>query len=95
MPTYKYRCPNGHEFEAIHGMGDPPPTACEVCGAAPLTRVFYPISVSFTGPGFYATDYGRGEQKPEATVPTGDSVKASDKGAKTTDAKATKKSEPE
>ena len=95
MPTYAYRCPNGHDFEAIHGMGDPPPTACEACGAAPVTRVFYPISVSFTGPGFYATDYGRSEQKPEATAPTGDSVKASDKGAEKTDAKPTKKSEPE
>jgi putative FmdB family regulatory protein len=95
MPTYKYRCPNGDEFEAIHGMHDPPPTACEICGAAPVTRVFYPISVSFTGPGFYATDYGQGEQKPEATTPAGDSVKASDKGAKKTDAKTTKKSEPE
>jgi putative FmdB family regulatory protein len=94
MPTYKYRCPNGHEFEATHGMGDPPLTACEVCSAAPVTRVFYPISVSFTGPGFYATDYGQGEQKPEATSPTG-SVKASDKGAKKTDAKTTKRSEPE
>jgi putative FmdB family regulatory protein len=95
MPTYKYRCPNGDEFEVIHRMDDPPPTACAVCGAAPVTRVFYPISVSFTGPGFYATDYGRGEQKPEATTPTGDSVKASAKAAKKTDAKTTKKPEPE
>jgi putative FmdB family regulatory protein len=93
MPTYGYRCPNGHEFEAIHGMGDPPPTACEVCGAEPVTRVFYPISVSFTGSGFYATDYGQGEQKPEATAPVGDGAKAPDKGAKTTDEKTTKNPE--
>src|SRR5205823_1622595 len=33
MPTYGYRCPKGHEFEAIHGMGAPPPTTCQVCGA--------------------------------------------------------------
>jgi putative FmdB family regulatory protein len=94
MPTYNYRCRNGHEFEAIHGMDAAPPTACELCGAAPVTRVFYPISVSFTGPGFYATDYGQGEQKPEATTSTGDSVKASDTGAKKTDAKTTKTTEP-
>jgi hypothetical protein len=30
LPTYKYCCPNGHDFEAIHGMGDPPPTATRV-----------------------------------------------------------------
>jgi putative FmdB family regulatory protein len=93
MPTYKYRCPNGDEFEAIHGMDAAPPTACEVCGAAPVTTVFYPIAVSFTGPGFYATDYGQGEQKPEATSPTGESVKAPDKAATKTAAKTTKKSE--
>jgi putative FmdB family regulatory protein len=95
MPTYGYRCPKGHEFEAIHGMGAPPPTACQVCGAAPVSRVFYPISTSFTGTGFYSTDYGQGEQKPEATAPADDSVKASDKDAKKTDAKTTKKSESE
>jgi putative FmdB family regulatory protein len=95
MPTYKYRCPNGHEFEAIHGMDDPPPTTCEVCSAAPINRVFYPISVSFTGPGFYATDYGQGEQKPEAATPTGDSVKTSDDTATKTDKKPTKKDDPQ
>ena len=94
MPTYGYRCPKGHEFEAIHGMGAPPPTACEVCGAEPITRVFYPISVSFKGSGFYTTDYGRSEQKPEASAPAGDSVKASDKGVKNTDEKNTNTPEP-
>ena len=71
-----------------------PPTACQVCGAAPVNRVFYPISVSFTGSGFYATDYGRGEQKPEAAASTGDSVKTSDDSAKKTDEKSTKKADP-
>jgi putative FmdB family regulatory protein len=82
MPTYGYRCPKGHEFEAIHGMGGPPPTACEICGATPVSRVFYPISISFTGKGFYATDYGQREQKPEATASSGNGVKASDDGAR-------------
>jgi putative FmdB family regulatory protein len=95
MPTYGYRCPKGHEFEAIHGMGGPPTTACEICGATPVSRVFYPISISFTGKGFYATDYGQGEQKPEATASGGNGVKASDDGARKTDEKTTKKSQPE
>ena len=94
MPTYGYRCPKGHEFEAVHGMGAPPPTACEVCGAAPVSRVFYPISTSFTGTGFYSTDYGQGEQKPEPATPAGDSVKVLDEGAKKTDEKTTKKPNP-
>ena len=95
MPTYGYRCPKGHEFEAIHGMGGPPPTACQVCGAAPVSRVFYPISTSFTGSGFYSTDYGQGERKPEPTTSATDSVKVLDKGTKKTDEKTTKKPEPD
>jgi putative FmdB family regulatory protein len=95
MPTYGYRCPKGHEFEAIHGMGAPPPTACQVCGAAPVSRVFYPISTSFTGTGFYSTDYGPGEQKPEPKTPADESVKVLDKGAKKPDEKTTNKPEPE
>ena len=91
MPTYGYRCPKGHEFEAIHSMGAPPPTACEVCGAAPVSRVFFPISTSFTGTGFYSTDYGQREQKPEPTTPASDSVKVLDKDAKKTGEKPTKK----
>jgi len=59
MPIYEYKCPNGHLFEVIHGMTDPSPSACEVCGAAPLQRVLHPVAVHYKGSGFYSTDYGR------------------------------------
>jgi putative FmdB family regulatory protein len=59
MPIYEYKCPNGHLFEVIHGMTEPPPAACEVCGAAPLQRVLHPVAVHYKGSGFYSTDYGR------------------------------------
>ena len=95
MPTYGYRCPEGHEFEAIHRMGGPPPTACEICGETPVSRVFYPIAISFTGKGFYATDYGQREQKPEAAASGEDGVKAPEDRAGKTDEKTTKKSQPE
>jgi putative FmdB family regulatory protein len=58
MPVYEYRCENGHTFEAVQRMSDPPMTACEVCGA-PVQRVFHPVAVHFKGSGFYTTDYGR------------------------------------
>ena len=95
MPTYGYRCPNGHEFEAIHGMGAAPPTACQVCGADPVSRIFYPISTSFTGSGFYSTDYGQGEQKPESKTPTDESAKRLEKDAKKTDETAKKAKRPQ
>jgi putative FmdB family regulatory protein len=65
MPIYEYRCPNGHLFELFQRMGDPPPNACEICGAAPVARVFHPVPVFFKGSGFYSTDYGRGKRKKE------------------------------
>jgi len=43
MPIYEYRClEEGHIFEALQKMGDPPLEECEVC-QGPVTRV---ISVS-------------------------------------------------
>jgi putative FmdB family regulatory protein len=63
MPTYEYRCPKGHTFELFQRMTDAPPDACEVCGAAPVERVLYPVAVHFKGSGFYSTDYGKGKKK--------------------------------
>jgi len=76
MPVYDYRCPNGHEVEVLHRMDDPPPKACEICGAAPLERVFHPVPVFFKGSGFYATDYGRRKRKAESSS-EGDGAKPS------------------
>ncbi len=59
MPIYEYKCPNGHLFEVIHGMNDPSPSVCEVCGEGPLQRVLHPVAVHYKGSGFYSTDYGR------------------------------------
>ncbi len=63
MPIYEYRCPKGHLFDVFHGMSEPSPEACEVCGAAPLERVLHPVAVHYKGSGFYSTDYGRGGRK--------------------------------
>ena len=44
MPIYEYKCPNGHLLEVFHGMNEPGPTACEVCGASPLVKVLHPVA---------------------------------------------------
>ncbi len=64
MPVYEYKCPNGHLFEVIHGMTEPSPETCEVCGAGPLQRVLHPVAVHYKGSGFYSTDYGRKSKQP-------------------------------
>jgi putative FmdB family regulatory protein len=64
MPIYEYRCENGHLFEVMQKIADPPVTVCETC-EAPVQRVFHPIAVHFKGSGFYNTDYGTSKRKRE------------------------------
>jgi putative FmdB family regulatory protein len=63
MPIYEYRCPEGHTFELFQRMTEPPPSACELCGASPVSKVLYPAAIHFKGSGFYSTDYGRGGKR--------------------------------
>ena len=80
MPIYEYKCPNGHLFEVIHGMSEPAPETCEVCGASPLQRVLHPVAVHYKGSGFYSTDYGR-KSKAAAKEKDGGGSSSSDGGS--------------
>ena len=94
MPIYEYRCPNGHTFERFQSMSAPAPEKCDVCGAAPLELVLYPIAIHYKGSGFYSTDYGK--KGAEAKKDGGDSGGSSsgDSSAPKTDAKPAKDSKP-
>ena len=63
MPIYEYRCPNGHTFERFQSMTAPAPEKCDVCDAAPVELVLYPVAIHYKGSGFYSTDYGKKEKK--------------------------------
>jgi putative FmdB family regulatory protein len=76
VPIYEYRCPDGHTFELFQRMTEPPPDACEVCGASPVSRVLYPAAIHFKGSGFYSTDYGRGGRKRDGKEGEGASTEA-------------------
>ena len=92
MPLYEYRCPKGHLFDLFHRMDDPPPEACEKCGASPLEKVLHPVPVFFKGKGFYSTDYGRGGRKresPDGEAPKpAETTKTAEKAEKTDTKKA-------
>jgi len=83
MPIYEYRCENGHLFEVMQKMSDPPVTTCEVCEAS-VSRVFHPVAVHFKGSGFYNTDYGTAKRKRE-------NEKSASDGAEKQDAKQSEK----
>lgn len=57
MPTYGYRCGDcGHQFEIVQRISDEPLTACPKCQGK-LSKMLYPVGISFKGSGFYTTDY--------------------------------------
>ena len=81
MPTYEYRCENGHNFEVMQRMSDDPVQTCEVCGAS-VQRVFHPIAVHFKGSGFYNTDYGTKKRAREKEASAAKDSSAKDSGSK-------------
>jgi putative FmdB family regulatory protein len=57
MPTYGYRCGScGHQFEIVQRISDEPLKVCPTCQGK-LTKILYPVGISFKGSGFYTTDY--------------------------------------
>jgi putative FmdB family regulatory protein len=68
MPTYEYRCPDGHVFEKLQKMSDKPQAKCPVCGKPATRKISGGAGLVFKGSGFYITDYGKdgkGPRKPE------------------------------
>ena len=67
MPTYEYKCPNGHVFEKIFPtMNDKRHAVCPVCKKRAVRQISGGTGLVFKGSGFYETDYKRaGEKKPE------------------------------
>ena len=77
MPTYEYRCPNGHDFDHFvqkisEGVATLP---CPVCGLPAERRVSGGAGLVFRGSGFYITDYGKDGKKDQRTAGTSDSAK--------------------
>lgn len=64
MPTYEYRCPEGHDFELFQKMSDKPRAKCPVCGRMATRRISGGAGLHFKGSGFYITDYGKDGKGP-------------------------------
>ena len=77
MPTYDFRCPNGHEFEQFfRKISDSPYTVrCGVCGAYEERRVSGGAGLVFKGSGFYLTDYGRNAHRANDDAAKGEAGK--------------------
>ena len=68
MPTYEFRCPDGHEFEKFYRTisGAASEAVCPVCGKV-AERFMSAAGFAFKGSGFYLTDYGKNAHRDKGT----------------------------
>ncbi len=64
MPTYEYRCPDGHLFERFQKMNDRTRVKCPECGQLSSKQISGGAGLVFKGSGFYITDYGKDGKGP-------------------------------
>jgi putative FmdB family regulatory protein len=67
MPTYEYRCPNGHHFDLFQKMSEEPGALCPECGQESERILSGGAGFLFKGDGFYITDYRSESYKKEAS----------------------------
>jgi putative FmdB family regulatory protein len=78
MPTYEYRCPEGHDFEDFvlkisEAKSELP---CPSCGAVAPRRMSAGSGLLFKGSGFYITDYGKDGKKDQRSAKPADAGSA-------------------
>jgi putative FmdB family regulatory protein len=105
MPTYEFRCPEGHDFEKFYRSINAAQreVACPVCGKMAERQMSAGAGLVFKGSGFYITDYGKDVKKSSASSGS-DSSSGESKSSKTepapksdaasSDAKPAKESKP-
>jgi len=67
MPTYEYRCPEGHHFELFQKMSEEPRAKCPECGAESERLLSAGAGFLFKGGGFYTTDHRSDSYKKDAS----------------------------
>jgi putative FmdB family regulatory protein len=92
MPTYGYRCGDcGHQFEIVQRISEEPLKVCPKCQGK-LSKMLYPVGISFKGSGFYTTDY-KGAGRDSAASSNGS--KSSSEGSSDSKPEAKTESKPE
>ncbi len=90
MPTYEYRCANGHLFELFQRMSEDPVDACPQCGAPAERLLSAGAGLLFKGSGFYITDYRSDAYKKAAEKDSGGGASSGSDAGKSKEADAGK-----
>jgi putative FmdB family regulatory protein len=100
MPTYEYRCPEGHEFERFYRKISDAESElpCPECGKVATRRLTGGAGLVFKGSGFYLTDYGKNAHRKSEPSGGGSSKKeggeTSSSESKSTGPKSSESSSP-
>ena len=98
MPTYEFRCPEGHTFDRFYRkMSDAvSELPCPECGKIATRQLSGGAGLLFKGSGFYLTDYGKNAHRKGESAngakPAGEGAAPSSE-SKASDAKSESKSE--
>jgi putative FmdB family regulatory protein len=84
MPTYEYRCAQGHHFELFQRISEPPVDRCPQCGATAERLLSAGAGLIFKGSGFYITDHRSDTYKKAAEKESGSASPATDAGGSST-----------
>ncbi len=68
VPTYEFRCPDGHDFERFYKTISSATSSvdCPECGKSAARRLSGGGGLVFKGSGFYLTDYGKNAHRKPA-----------------------------
>jgi len=98
MPTYEYRCPDGHDFEHFYRKISDAASElpCPECGKMATRRLTGGAGLVFKGSGFYLTDYGKNAHRKgepsKASKSEGGESSSGGADSKSTDSKSSESS---
>jgi putative FmdB family regulatory protein len=85
MPTYEFRCSDGHSFDRFYRKISDAPSevSCPECGKPATRQLSAGAGLLFKGSGFYLTDYGKNAHRESGTPKRDTNGKPADGSAPT------------
>jgi putative FmdB family regulatory protein len=83
VPLYDYDCAAcGRRFEVIHGLNDPAPEHCPLCGKGPVRKAFAAPAIHFKGSGWAKKERRAAAKSRSSASDAGESSETGEKSDK-------------